>query len=255
MNTFNYQPDIQYSMAAGKYGFLDLYIPEAKGPHNVIIYFHGGGLEGGDKADEKQVFEWLAKSGMAVASANYRVYPDAKYPDFIQDAAQAVGWVRKHASEYGLGKFLIGGSSAGAYLSMMLFFAPEFLGSQGLKFSDFNGYLFDAGQPTVHYNILRERGEDTRLLRLDKSAPLYRISKDYSEERFLPKIQILASSNDMPGRLEQNRLLYSTIINFGYPAKKIGFQLMQGYGHCEYTGLFRDGDSILGHEILKLTDD
>ena len=39
--------------------------------------------------------------GIAVASADYRMYPSAKYPDFIEDAAEAVHWVSENIGRYG----------------------------------------------------------------------------------------------------------------------------------------------------------
>ena len=50
----------------------------------------------------------------------------------------------------------VGGSSAGAYIAMMLCFDPAYLKPYGV--SNIQGYLFDAGQPTVHFRVLKERG-------------------------------------------------------------------------------------------------
>ena len=73
---------------------LDIYLPDYD-TFSVLLYFHGGGLKGGDKASASVVpfCQYLAENGIAVVSANYRMYPDAKYPDFLEDAAEATGWV------------------------------------------------------------------------------------------------------------------------------------------------------------------
>ena len=71
---------------------LDVHLP-ACDEFPVFLYFHGGGLETGDKSKQKILFEYMVSHGVAVVSANYRMYPDAKYPDFLVDAADAVAWV------------------------------------------------------------------------------------------------------------------------------------------------------------------
>ena len=70
---------------------LDVYLPDAEG-FRTIVYFHGGGLEGGDKAKANmaEVAQRMCDLGYGVVSANYRMYPNARYPDFLVDAADAV---------------------------------------------------------------------------------------------------------------------------------------------------------------------
>ena len=58
---------------------LDLFLPDGAF-ERVFLYFHGGGLTGGTR--EYQPFMgWLTDHGVAVVSASYRMYPQAKYPD------------------------------------------------------------------------------------------------------------------------------------------------------------------------------
>ena len=80
-------PDVCYSEKTKQ--CLDIYLPESN-EFSVLLYFHGGGLKAGDKAKEKVFYEYMVSQGIAVVSANYRMYPTAKYPDFIVDAANAV---------------------------------------------------------------------------------------------------------------------------------------------------------------------
>ena len=49
------------------------------------MFIHGGGLTGGDKADDKALFERLAAQGVATVSVNYRLIPAARFPEFIED--------------------------------------------------------------------------------------------------------------------------------------------------------------------------
>ena len=128
-------------------------------------------------------------------------------------------------------KLFVGGSSAGGYLSMMLCFAPQYLEKYGMKPTDVAGYIHDAGQPTVHFNILRERGQDTRLVRIDESAPIWYIDHTPKPEE-VPAMCILYSENDITNRPEQTALLYRTMAHFAYPMEKIEMHYFPGYGHC-----------------------
>ncbi|MEI6579913.1 MAG: alpha/beta hydrolase, partial [Eubacteriales bacterium] len=197
--------NIVYDETIGEAGKLDLYLPDGIENCPVLVYFHGGGLEGGDKCDMLPFFRELQKNGIAVVSANYRMYPCAKFPEFILDCASVVSWVKNKSHRYAcFGEIFVGGSSAGAYLAMMLFFDKYYLGEHGIDPNELAGYLFDAGQPTVHFNVLRERGLDNRLVRIDEAAPLYFIEHEYENPQSLPTILIFVADNDMANRLEQN---------------------------------------------------
>lgn len=237
-----------FDIAYGSYEAqkLDVYLPD-KEVFPVFVYFHGGGIEAGDKQGEKIIFSYLAAHGVAVVSANYRMYPDAKYPDFLEDAASAVAWTFANMKKYGtVEKIYVGGSSAGGYISQMLCFDPSWLAKHGIQPLDIAGYVLDAGQPTCHFNVLRERGIDTRRVIIDDSAPLYHIAagKQY------PPMLIIVSDDDIPGRLEQTMLLIATLKSFGN-TEYIYLQMMHGK-HCAYTGAAdENGDSILGKLALE----
>jgi len=222
---------------------LDIHLPQSDS-FPVFIYFHGGGLEAGDKADESVVFEYLTSKGIAVVSANYRMYPNAAYPDFIEDAAEATAWVFRKMGSYGLVEGVyVGGSSAGGYLSMMLCFDERWLAKHGLSPLDIRGYVHDAGQPTCHYNTLRERGIDPSRIIIDESAPLFHVG---AAGKYAPML-LIVSYNDMPCRYEQTMLLYAALKN--RPAQNVELKLMHG-GHCEYVRKVDcDGRSVLGQIV------
>ena len=58
----------------------------------VLVWVHGGGLEGGTKEDAGHLATFFARQGIAVAAANYRLAPMVGYPVFNDDAAAAIGW-------------------------------------------------------------------------------------------------------------------------------------------------------------------
>lgn len=226
---------------------LDIHLPECDS-FPVFLYFHGGGLEAGDKANGYNLFfEHMASHGIAVVSANYRMYPDAKYPDFLEDGALAVKWVFENIKNYGnVTDIYVGGSSAGGYMSQMLCFDKRWLAEQGLSPLNIKGFVHDAGQPTCHFNVLRERELDTRRVIIDETSPIYHIGVD-SE---YPPMLVIVSDNDMPNRYEQTQLLVSTLREFGH-TKNVTLQLMHS-SHCAYV---RKGDengvSIFGPIVEK----
>ena len=225
---------------------LDVYIPDGE-CSRTFLYFHGGGLEAGDKAGAEKFAIDLTERGIAVVSANYRMYPTAKFPGFIEDAAAAVKWVNTHAPGYGgSDRLFVGGSSAGGYLSMMLCFAPEYLKAAGVPLSEIAGFIHDAGQPTTHFNVLRERGIDTKRLIVDEAAPLYHVG---TGEAKYPPMLVIVSDNDMPGRYEQTMLLMATLKHFGCDE---GCELKVARGkHCAYVKKQDDsGNSVFAEMII-----
>ncbi len=237
--------DIVYKTVDGESLALDIYLPQAE-KFSTFVFFHGGGLEAGDK-DSAEIFtSYLADNGIATVSVNYRMYPKAKYPDFLLDSADAVKYVFDNINKYGkCDKIFVGGSSAGGYISMMLCFDERYLIACDLKPTDIAGYFHNAGQPTAHYNVLRERGIDTRRVIVDESAPLWHVSaKNYS-----PMIFVVAE-NDMVNRYEQTQLMMSTLAAFGH-RDKVSYKFIKGKYHCQYDGeRDEDGVSTLGRMIV-----
>ena len=222
--------DIIYGTEAPESQVLDLYLPDDT-EADLFIYFHGGGLEHGDKSCK--IVDNVFARGKAVISANYRMYPKAAFPDFLEDAAMVVNWAKEHISEYKkVNKIFIGGSSAGAWLTAMLALDPQYLGKYGIKTTDITGYIINSAQMTTHFNVLRERGIHTKRIMVDEAAPVYFVN----ENTVFPNMYIIVSDNDMACRLEQNLMFIKTLEMFGCPAEKRVYKLMEGFKHCQYDG-------------------
>lgn len=236
--------NISYTNAQLPLQVLDLYLPDCES-FPVVIYFHGGGIVGGNK--KERFLEHLQAKGVAVISANYRLYPDAAYPDFIRDAAAAVAWAYKHMPEYGeITGYFVGGSSAGGYLTQMLCFDKKYLKMHNIDSDQVTGYIMDAGQPTAHFNVLKERGIDSRRVIIDETAPIYHIT---ANRNYAP-MQIIVAEHDMRNRAEQTALLISTLKHLGCEEEKIDFRLMPNCKHVEYINQFNeDGSSVFADLI------
>ena len=175
------------------------------------------------------------------------MYPSAAYPDFLRDGAAAAAWVRAHIKAYGgSGRVYIGGSSAGGYMSMMLCFDDRYLAAYGLQPTDFAGYIHDAGQPTAHFNVLRERGLDTRRVIVDESAPLYYVGL---AERYAPMMFVI-SEQDMECRHEQTELIRAALRHFGYDQSRVAYRLLPGT-HSSYVFRQDESGNVFGQVAVE----
>lgn len=226
--------------------YLDLFIPDKK-EFYTIIHFHGGGLVEGDKGDTHRYCEHLANAGFAVATANYSLLPNSRFPSFCNDAAQAVKYVIDNISKYGKSKgFIISGQSAGAWLTLMLCFNKEYLKKAGVDERLIVGYISESGQPTSHFHVLEiEKGLNPLLQRIDESAPIYYVDEKINFSRLL----LIAYENDLPNRYEQNELLKSTILNFN-KSLDVKLEILDGY-HCFGSSELNDDGEFDVVEVIK----
>ena len=113
------QKDIEFAHPGGKPLLLDLHIPGGDGPFPAAILVHGGGFDEGSRSTNvRPLFEPLANNGFAWFSIDYRLAPDAHFPESIADLNSAIRWVKAHSAEYHVdpGKIALIGESAGGYL-------------------------------------------------------------------------------------------------------------------------------------------
>jgi len=114
-------PDIAYADGARKK--LDMYRPERPGGLSpVVMFIYGGSWRAGDKFEYEFVGRALAAAGFLTVIADYRLWPEVKYPDFLDDCAEAMRWIQDNIESYGGDpkRFFVAGHSAGAYNAVML---------------------------------------------------------------------------------------------------------------------------------------
>lgn len=114
--------DIPYHEHEGIQMHLDVYAPDAPGPHPVLVSYHGGGWMFGLRTNLQRCGKYLARQGFVVFNVSYRLAPAHAFPTAMQDALCALRWVYDHAAEYGGDPEQIGvwGDSAGGHLSAMM---------------------------------------------------------------------------------------------------------------------------------------
>ena len=232
---------------------LDVYLPESLSVSKTIIYVHGGGLVEGDKRDEHRIKfgEYFTEAGYAFVSINYNLYPNAKWPSYIEEVAHAIKFLQDNLEQYHLSKdFYLAGSSAGSYIIMMLCVDKHYLNDAGADYSLVKGWISDDGQMTDHFNVQEvEFHMDPWVQRITKIAPLYYVDKDIEISRLL----LLYYDDDLPMRKEQNLLFYETLKHFK-PESDVEIKECHGWhcegsSHPEENGRYRFVDLVL--EWLK----
>lgn len=227
--TYKTVKDISYIPAGETDGYrkerckLDVYYPVGKKGFPTIVWFHGGGLEGGGK----HVPEMFMNQGFAVVAVNYRLSPKAQNPAYTEDAAAAVAWAYKHIEEYGGSprRVFVTGHSAGGYLTLMVGLDKSYLQEYGVDADSIAAYLPISGQTVTYFTIRKERSLPEGIPVIDQYAPCNKARKDTP-----PFVLITGDRNlEMADRYEENALLASVLKNIGN--KKVSLYELQGFDH------------------------
>ena len=147
--------------APGERRLLDIYRPaHANTNAPVIVFLYGGNWVSGARQDYAFVGQALAARGFVVVIPDYRLYPEVRYPDFLDDSAQAVAWTRREIAAHGgdPAKIFLMGHSAGAYNAAMLALDERWLGKQGSRPDALRGWIGLAGP----YDFLPVENRTTR---------------------------------------------------------------------------------------------
>ncbi len=137
---------------------LDVYPVAGAGKAPVLVFFYGGRWQGGERADYAFVGEQLAEAGIVTVVADYRLYPEVRFPTFVEDAAAAVAWARDNAARFGgnADSLFVAGHSAGAHIAALIGTDPRYLAAHQLRPADLAGVIGIAGP----YDFLPLRADD-----------------------------------------------------------------------------------------------
>ena len=145
-STYNKTADIIYG--TNPRNELDVYTP--KNLHSaapVVLFFYGGSWSSGERGDYAFVGEALASRGIVAVIADYRLYPEVRYPTFLEDGAKAAAWTVREVAKYGGDphRLYVMGHSSGAYNAAMLALDPRWLAEVNLTPAIFRGFIGLAG--------------------------------------------------------------------------------------------------------------
>jgi acetyl esterase/lipase len=112
--------DVVYARVGERSLALDLYRSDRAGSSPVVVWVHGGAWRAGSKNDVP-VKHWLSH-GFAIASVDYRLSPEARFPAQIHDIKGAIRFLRANAGKWNLDadRFVVAGSSAGGHLAALV---------------------------------------------------------------------------------------------------------------------------------------
>lgn len=221
---------------------LDLYYPTNKKDYATVVWFHGGGIQGGNK----ELPEYLKSKGVAIVAVNYRLYPKVKAPVYIEDAAAAVAWVFNNIEDFGGDSSLvfISGHSAGGYLASMVGMDKGYLAKHNINANRIAGLIPFSGHTITHFTVRKERGIEGTQPIIDSLAPLFHVRADAS-----PLLLITGNREmEMLGRYEENAFMYRMMLVAGHKDTRI--MELDGYGH----GMVEPALPLLLNEVNRIVD-
>ena len=224
---YNRVNDIAYSQENNAYAKerckLDVYYPTDKKDVPVVVWFHGGGIEAGEKYIDNELLD----AGYTVIAANYRLLPKATIDEVLDDAAAAVAWAFKNAEKYNGSKrkIFVAGHSAGGYMLDLIGLDKHYLQKYGIDADSIAGLFPFSGQVVTHYNIRKQQGIGPLQPTIDKYAPLTHIRKD------CPPIVIISGDRELElyGRYEEQAYFWRMLKLVGHP--DVTLYEMQGFNH------------------------
>lgn len=220
---------------------LDMYRPEqaTAGGAPVLLFIHGGSWTSGDKNEYKFVGESFARAGYVTAVMSYRLAPLHRYPAYIQDAAQALKFVRDHAAEYGGNpdRLYVMGHSAGAFNAVEMVDNARWLKEAGVPVGAVKGVVGVAGPYSYDY-----RGEPTANAFPEGSDPAD-VMPSFHVRKDAPPHLLLVAGNDTTVGPENGEKMNAALKAAGVP---VTFTVLPGLNHYTIVGSLARPLSFLG---------
>lgn len=246
IDTYNYFKNIPYypiSHQQDKYlkekCLLDIAIPKDKKDFVTIIWFHGGGLSGGEKYFPKL----LLNGENAIVAVGYRLYPNVKAPLYIEDAAAAISFVLDNIEKYGgnKNKIVVSGHSAGGYLTLMTGMDPKYLSKFGHSPKELKLLLPLSPQTITHFTIRKEKNIKEGTVIVDSLAPMFFVDKD------TPSIHLICGDRNLElfKRYEESQYFIEMLKFNG--RKDVYLYELQGFDHGDMV----EPGCILINKIIK----
>ena len=221
---------------------LDVYYPKDSANFATVVWFHGGGITGGNK----EIPEALKDKGIAVIGVNYRLSPKISASKYIEDAAASISWVFNNINSFGGDSTLIfiSGHSAGGYLAAMVGLDKTWLLKHHIDANNIAGIIPFSGQMITHFTIRNESNISSSKPIIDNFAPLYHVRDD------APPLLLITGDRELEllGRYEENAYLMRMMKVVGHKDTKL-FEL-GGYNH----GMAEPAFPLLLNEVRRIKE-
>lgn len=201
---------------------LDIYTPDKPTSSTpVVVFFMGGNWVKGERADYAFVGRALAARGYVVVIPDYRLYPEVRYPHFLDDSAQAVAWTAREIARFGGDpkRLYLMGHSAGAYNASMVALDPAYLARYGMRASALRGWIGLAGP----YDFLPIVNPTTRPVFHHPDTPPASQPIRHASRSSPPALLIAANSDDLVNPRQNTGALASKLRANGVTVQEVYF--------------------------------
>ena len=215
---------------------LDVYTPVAPAPAGgwpVVVFFYGGSWNSGERADYGFVGAALAARGVLTLVADYRLYPDVRYPEFLRDCAQATAWGLEHAARLGGDpkRVFVMGHSAGAYNAAMLTLDARWLASTGHAPAELAGWMGLAGP----YDFFPTDNPLAQPVFFHPHYPATAQPIEFGRVRAVPSFLAAPTHDTVVSPTRSTQALAAVLKAAGTP---VTLRMYDGAGHATLVGAF-----------------
>jgi acetyl esterase/lipase len=216
---------------------LDVYLPVAK-PSNapVFLFLHGGGGREGDRLQYGYVARPFAAHGIITVVASYRLKPEVKFIEQVEDTHNALAWIFHNISKYGgdATRIYVGGHSAGAALTTYASLDGDWLKPMSLPADLIKGAVpISGGAGGILPPTTPPAPEDVRPILDVKTLPPH----------------IIVSVGSVEPSLDASRTLVEKLQHQG---AHVEFVVQEGQDHAQIVAALGDQNSKLFQAILKM---
>ena len=253
-----YREEVVYGRVRGRPLTLRLYARACPGEARpAVLFFHGGGWVAGDPSMHMRHAHGLAERGFVTALVSYRLYPEVRWPESLQDAKCAVRWMRAHADVVGADpeRIAVAGSSAGGQLAALTALTPgRYEGDGGHAGVSSAAQAMVLWYPVVSVTDLRRTLEQQEVLEDFFGSSLNHPPAQTSPIRMVgssrpPPTLLLTGDADDTTPLEHAEAFRAALSTAGghaecvvYPGRDHAFNLLPG----DWEGSFEAAADFLG---------
>lgn len=216
--------DLHYGREPGQ--ALDIYLPRENDRGTQMVFLHGGGWHSGSKDEYAYLGSAMAAYGVSCAVVGYRLYPQVRYPVFIEDVSHAIAWLRREGPRYGFGSapLYLMGHSAGAHIACMVALDERYRELAHLDANSIAGIIGLSG-------VYRFRPEVSPVYSdiFSTAEPGFESVKpiNYVGENKVPILMLHGDQDKVIGARNAQQMLQAA----QQVGQKVQLHLQEGYGH------------------------